>query len=74
MALTPAGPFVRCASESADHRCARRGLDRREDRATWPGGARPLIKLGIDQVVIGRHRTVDSGSACGARRTTVNCE
>jgi hypothetical protein len=43
MALTPPGPFERCAPESADNRCARRGPDRREDTGAWSGGARPLI-------------------------------
>ncbi len=44
MASTLPGPFERCAPESADHRCARRGPDRAgRTRAAWPGGARPLI-------------------------------
>jgi hypothetical protein len=37
MASTPPGSFERCAPESADHRCARRGPDRREDAGRVAG-------------------------------------
>jgi hypothetical protein len=37
MASTPTEPFERCAPESADHRCARRGPDLREDTGRVAG-------------------------------------
>jgi hypothetical protein len=43
MSSTPPGPFERCAPESADHRCARRGPDRREGTRRAAGRSPALI-------------------------------
>jgi hypothetical protein len=48
MASTPVGPFERCAPEWADHRCARRGPDRREDTDRVAGSAYSLAAPRVD--------------------------
>jgi hypothetical protein len=45
MASTPPGPFERCTPESADHRCARRGPDRREDTGRVAGRSPALDQM-----------------------------